>query len=112
MRFTRLASDLNGGWRNRAYALVLLVLAFALSGCGGARPATPAAKPIEYAVPVQVGCVAPSGRPAKPQALNRRYTADQWAALPPGSKGQAAAAQAGKRLNYEDELAASTAGCE
>jgi hypothetical protein len=92
---------------------LILSTSFALAACGGGeRPATPSDTPTSYAVPVATGCVAEGGKPERPQTLKERYTAEQWAALPPGSKAEAIAAQAGKRLNYEDELNAATAGCK
>lgn len=93
-------------------ALVMAALIIASCAAGGDRPAAVGEKPLPYAVPVAAGCVAASGRPAKVQPLNRRYTAEQWAALPPGAKANAAAAQAGARMNFEDEDAAATAGCK
>jgi hypothetical protein len=99
MRSTKLASS-------------LIILALAACGGGGARPVALAEKPVPYAVPVDAGCIGPKGRPEKPQPLNQRYTAEQWAALPPGSKTAAVAAQGGARLNFEDELGAATAGCK
>lgn len=96
----------------RSITLVSSAALVLLAGCaGGERPVKPADKPIEYAVPVAVPCVAEGGRPAKVQPLRERYAAEQWAALPPGSKAQAVAAQAGKRMNREDSLEAATAGC-
>lgn len=64
---------------------------------------------VEVPVPVTAGCVV--DRPAPPEALRERYTAEQWAAMPPGVKAAALGAQAGRRLNYEDRLAAATSAC-
>jgi hypothetical protein len=85
-----------------------------LAACGGpgARPAAVAEKPAPYAVPVAAGCIGDKGRPSPPTPLNRRYVPGQWAALAPGSRASAVAAQAGLRLNYEDEDRAATTGCK
>lgn len=94
--------------------LLLVVAMMLLSGCNGGDHHAPAVseKPAPYAVPVSAGCVGADGRPGRPQPLNQRYSADQWAALAPGAKANAVAAQAGARLNYEDEDAAATSGCK
>lgn len=92
--------------------LVWLLMAGAaalLSGC-----ATPGEQPPEIVykevkVAVATGCVV--DRPEEVQPLNKRIPADTWASLAPGAKAQAVKAQAGDRLNYEDELRAATAGC-
>jgi hypothetical protein len=91
--------------------VALACVPLAACGGGGARPAALAEKPMPYAVPVDAGCIGDKGRPTPPEPLNRRYTAEQWAALAPGAKAAAVAAQAGARLNYEDEDRAATAGC-
>lgn len=100
----------------RSMKLASRALALAAIGglvsCGGDRPSSAGDRPVEYAVPVASGCVGDGGKPQPPKPLKGRYTTDQWAAMPPGSKAQAVAAQAGHRMNYEDQLAASTAGCE
>lgn len=62
-------------------------------------------------VVVAVPCVSAQGKPDKVVPLNERMTRKQWDAKPTGAKAQAVRGQAGRRLNYEDELAASTAGC-
>jgi hypothetical protein len=93
--------------------LILLAIAISLVGCStpAARPAQ-AEKPMPYAVPVATACVATAGRPARPQPLAQRYTPQQWAALATGAKANAVAAQAGARMNYEDEEAAATSACK
>lgn len=88
----------------------LSVAVLLLSGCG-AKPERPKASFNTIPVAVATSCVDPKGRPAVPPTLKQRYTAEQWASLPPGAKAQAVAAQAGARLNYEDEDRAATAGC-
>jgi hypothetical protein len=91
--------------------LLLLHLSFGLAACGaGDRPVS--ASDNSYAVPVAAGCVAEGGKPQPPRPLKGRYTPEQWGAMPPGAKAQAVAAQAGHRMNFEDQLAASTAGCK
>jgi hypothetical protein len=95
---------------NRMLAAVLLCT---LAACSGDKPpATVSEKPVPYAVPVDAGCIGDKGRPEKPQALKQRYTAEQWAALAPGAKASAVAAQGGARMNFEDEDGAATAGCK
>jgi hypothetical protein len=89
-------------------------LFLALSACpgsNGSRPAAIAENPVSYAVPVDAGCIGRKGRPAKVQPLNQRYTPEQWAALAPAAKVAAGSAQAGARMNFEDEDAAATVGC-
>jgi hypothetical protein len=94
--------------------LITWTAAVLVASCdgGGERPAAVSEKPVAYAVPVDAGCIGPKGRPARPAPLNRRYTPEQWAALAPGAKSAAGAAQAGAHMNYEDEDAAATAGCK
>jgi len=96
-----------------ALTLGLLILAgIILAGCGGPVKTAGDEVPIPYAVPVAAGCIGKDGRPAAPAPLQGRYPAEQWARMPPGAKAQAVAAQAGKRMNFEDQLTASTAGCK
>lgn len=80
-----------------------------LSGCAtpGEQPPTIVYK--EAKVAVATGCIV--NRPEAVQPLNKRISPDTWASLAPGAKAQAVKAQAGDRLNYEDELRAATAGC-
>jgi hypothetical protein len=92
------------------YATLAISLIPLLAGCGG-HVAAVSEKPVPFAVPVAVGCVGKDGKPTPPEPLKQRYTDAQWAAMPPGAKAQAVAAQGGARLNYEDSLRASTAGC-
>ncbi|MEA3035774.1 MAG: hypothetical protein QOH04_1539 [Sphingomonadales bacterium] len=94
--------------------LLAAVPALLLAGCAAAtdRPAAVSEKPVPFAVPVDAGCIGAKGRPARPQPLNQRYMAEQWAALAPGAKAAAGTAQAGAHMNYEDEDAAATAGCK
>ena len=61
-------------------------------------------------VPVPVGCVV--NRPTEPDPLRARYTDAQWAALAPGARAQAIAAQAGDRLNHTQAQAAALSGCK
>lgn len=98
--------------RSLAFAALVMAAILIASCAGGDHHAAAAAeKPLSFAVPVSAGCVAATGRPEKPQPLNRRYTAEQWAALAPGAKANAVAAQGGARLNFEDEDSAATTGC-
>lgn len=97
--------------RSLAFA-ALVMAAILIASCAGDHHAAAASeRPAPFAVPVSAGCVAATGRPEKPQPLNRRYTAEQWAALAPGAKANAVAAQGGARLNFEDEDSAATTGC-
>jgi hypothetical protein len=93
------------------FATLAFSLTALLAGCGEQHPAAVSEKPVPFAVPVAVGCVGSEGRPAPVQTLKERYTDAQWAAMPPGAKAQAGAAQGGAHLNYEGSLRASTAGC-
>ena len=95
----------------RCFAFAALVMAALIVASCGEHPKSAATEPVSYAVPVATGCVAKDGRPAPPQPLNRRYTAEQWAAMPPGAKAQAVAAQGGERMNFEDRDRAATAAC-
>jgi hypothetical protein len=83
----------------------------ALAGCGGHPRSAGDQAPLSFGVPVATGCVGQGGKPTVPAPLRTRYTAAQWAAMPPGAKAQAVAAQAGHRMNYEDRLGAATSGC-
>lgn len=97
----------------RSIKLAFSLSVLALAACAAPKP--PAAvgeKPVPYAVPVATGCVATSGRPSRPQPLAQRYTPQQWAALATGAKANTVAAQAGARMNYEDEAAAATSACK
>lgn len=82
----------------------------ALAGCATSQEEPPAVVYREAKVAVATGCVVDKPEEVKP--LNQRIAPDIWAALAPGAKAQAALAQAGDRMNYEDELRASTAGCQ
>lgn len=85
------------------------VLLIALAGC----KTTPVEPEIRYEtvyVPVSVGCVVDKPAPVRP--LNEQIAPEQWGALAPGAKAEAVKAQAGDRLNYSDELEASTSGCK
>lgn len=91
-----------------------LAIGLALAACGGEKPksAGDAPAPERYAVPVAAPCVGSEGRPAAVQTLKQRYTDAEWAAMPPGAKAAAVAAQGGDRLNYENRLEASTSACK
>ncbi|MGR6329200.1 hypothetical protein ACU5AX_09050 [Sphingomonas sp. XXL09] len=80
-----------------------------LAACAGRTKVEPEIQYREAAVAVAVGCVV--DRPAPVAPLNQQVPAAEWAARAPGAKAQAMRAQAGRRLNYEDRLAASTASC-
>lgn len=99
--------------RSLAFA-ALVIAALIIASCTGPANTSGAQpmKPEPYAVPVATGCIASTGRPTKPPPLNQRYTPEQWAAMPPGAKAEAATAQAGARMNYEDDDAAATKGCK
>lgn len=80
-----------------------------LAACATRPAPEPVVQYREAAVAVAAGCVV--DRPAPPAPLASRITAADWAARAPGAKAQSVRAQAGVRLNYEDALAAATAGC-
>jgi len=92
-----------------AFSLTVLTL----TACAGSSLQTdrPKDEPVKYGVPIATGCIGEDGRPAIPGPLKSRYTQEQWDALAPGAKANAVAAQAGTRMNYEDEDRAATAGC-
>lgn len=80
-----------------------------IAGCAGQAPEPRTVlKPVPVATPV--GCVV--NRPAAPLTLLERISDPDWAALAPGAKARAIEAQAGERMNYQDELAAATSGCK
>lgn len=90
--------------------ILVIALVAILSACMARAPAPePAVSFRDVAVPVAVGCVV--DRPAAPAPLRDRVPADAWAARAPGAKAQAVRAQAGRRLNFESALDASTVGC-
>jgi len=83
-----------------------------LAGCAHGpdpRPAEPQVVYKEVPVAVAVGCV--KDRPAKPASIKSRLSRDQWNKLATGAQAEQVVSQAGARLNYEDALNASTAGC-
>jgi hypothetical protein len=80
-----------------------------LAACAHRPAAEPAIQYREAAIAVTVGCVV--DRPAPVAPLKTTVPAATWAARAPGAKAQAVRAQAGRRLNYEESLAASTSGC-
>lgn len=85
------------------------LLAGFLTGCATPEPETR----VEYktvSVPVSVGCVVDRPVPVRP--LNEQIAPGQWGALAPGAKAEAVKSQAGERMNYSDELEASTSGCK
>jgi hypothetical protein len=87
----------------------LALLAGILTGCATPEPEVK----IEYRtvpVPVSVGCVVDKPAPVRP--LNKQIAPEQWETLAPGAKAEAVKAQAGERMNYSDELEASTSGCK
>lgn len=88
-----------------------ILTAAVLGGCAGrTAPPEPSIVFKEVSVPVAVGCVV--NRPVPPQTLGQRIPAEQWKELAPGAMAEAVKAQAGDRLNYEDELRAATLGCK
>lgn len=91
-------------------ALVLLTVIAALSACTRTVTLTEE-KFTEVPVMVPTACVAEQGRPAKVAPLNRAVRREDWAKRAPGAKARAIQAQAGRRMNYGDELAAATSAC-
>lgn len=88
---------------------IALAFLFALAAC--ATSPAPEAR-VEYRtanVAVAAGCV--SNAPAEVVPLKQRIPDDQWKALAPGAKAEATKAQAGERMNYEDQLRAATRAC-
>lgn len=101
MRFTATVSSLVG--------------ALALAACAHTQAAIkPAVEqvPVVVNVPVATGCIADAGRPAPVKPLLKLYTPPVWNALAPGAKAEAVRAQAGVRMNYEDQDRAATSGCK
>ena len=88
---------------------LMISIVLASSACGGPQTVPP---PPSVKIPVIVPCVASGGKPQAIEPLSASYPEGVWAAMPPGSKAQAVKAQAGRHLNYEDELFASVAGCK
>lgn len=78
-----------------------------LAGCAGKPEIETVYKQVPVAV--AVGCVV--DRPESPLSLNARVSADEWGQRAPGAKAASVEAQAGIRMNYQDRLEASTAGC-
>lgn len=59
---------------------VLAIAPFALVGCSTTKaPIKPQVEqvPVEVVVPVATGCIADTGRPARPKPLNQQMTADE-----------------------------------
>lgn len=88
---------------------LLLAVVASLSACATNPAPPPEVVYKEKDIPVAVGCIV--GKPYEVVPLNKSLTSDQWAALPVGSKAEQVHAQAGARMNYEDRLKASQAGC-
>lgn len=85
------------------------VLLIALAACAGQTSEPKVEYRTEY-VAVSTGCVVD-----KPEALvplKEQIAPEQWARMAPGAKAEAVKAQAGYRMNYLDELLASTSGCK
>lgn len=89
----------------------LLLFSTALVSACASVPDTPPPAVVyrEVKVPVQIGCV--KARPLPVVPMNQQLGDAQFAALPTGTKAEAVKAQVGARLNYEDALTASVAGC-
>lgn len=90
----------------QAFNAALLI---ALAGCASRPPAEPAINYVEVPMPVPAPCVV--DRPAPVVPMNAQVAAADWAARAPGAKAQAVRAQAGRRMNHADALAAATSGC-
>lgn len=87
----------------------MICITLVSSACGGPPKVPP---PPTVKIPVAVPCVASGGKPEPIEPLSASFPEDVWAAMPPGSKAQAVKGQAGRRMNYADELLASVAGCK
>ncbi len=66
---------------------------------------------ITAAVPVATGCVAKEGRPKPPVPIKGTVTPADWKSHTVGARAAAIQAQAGRRMNYEDEDRAATSAC-
>lgn len=92
-----------------AFSLFAMLI---ISAC--ARTAPPPIieiKTVEVPIPVATGCIAKEGRPRPLPSLRDSIILQKWQALPPKSKAANIEAQAGRRLNYVDQLSAVTSGC-
>lgn len=90
--------------------IVSLIGAFSLAGCASHLPKPePEVHYQTVPVPVPVGCVVK--RPDLVVPLNKTMTPSQWQARAPGAKAATIEAQAGRRLNFEDQLRAATSAC-
>lgn len=102
MRFTATASS--------------LIAALALAGCTTTKVITEEV-PVEVLVPVATGCVADTDgdgegdRPDPVTPLRDTIPESDWEARAPGAKAETIRAQAGRRMNYEDQDRAATSGC-
>ena len=85
------------------------VLLTALAACAGQTPEPTVEYRTEY-VAVSTGCVV--DKPETLVPLKEQIAPEQWARMAPGAKAEAVKAQAGYRMNYQDELSASVSGCK
>ncbi len=91
-------------------ALILLTVVAALSACTRTVTVTEE-KFTKVPIMVPTACVGAQGRPDQVAPLNRRVSGQEWVQRAPGAKAKAMQAQAGRRMNYADELAAATSAC-
>lgn len=84
-----------------------LLLAFALAGCG-----TVYKDRVETVkVPVNVPCVAETGRPTEVTPLKSTMTKAEWDRLSTDQREKLLLAQGASRKAYGDKLYVATAGC-
>lgn len=103
MRFTATASS--------------LIIVLALAGCTTTKIITEEV-PVEVLVPVATGCLPDTNndgvgeRPDRVTPLRDTIPEEDWEARAPGAKAETIRAQAGRRMNYEDEDRAATSSCQ
>lgn len=91
------------------YLIVAAIVCF-LAGCKTVDTVPDPKVEVHVAkVAIPTPCVV--NRPAEPPRLRDQIPATNWAGIAPGAKAQAVKAQAGARMNYEDELRAATSHC-
>lgn len=103
--------------RSMLKASSLLIAGLALASCGTTKTIIEEV-PVNVYVPVIAPCVADpdkdgkGNRPDRVKSIRDAVPREQWDALAPGAKAEAVRAQAGRRMNYEDEDRAATSACK